>query len=180
MLGEDYDKHKKSREHQLAIEKKMICKCGIQYFNTRNYTSLQCKECGYELINKEKREMNYKKGKQFESAVEMVDCLTMYGFVYYKDTKLTKNCIKAEEVVDWFSSYHQVIEEKEDIMISYYKWDYINEHEKWTTTRDYISESFETTDGKEVHWLRWLKEGEKRKIESSKIRINMRTLEIVG
>ena len=128
--------------------------------------------------------MSFKKGKQFESAVEMFD--------YFKDTTRTKiyvedtlvDCddlclaLTIEDVYSTFSKYSEAIKEKEDEIREFWLWDYCS-NGLWERTLLFYDDNFKNSKGGFHLVMSELPDYKKLKVESSKIKINMATKEVV-
>lgn len=123
--------------------------------------------------------MKYKKGKPFESAVEMFEwcydrkklwCNIHNVVITDSSSSIPINDTKA------FWEYSQAIEEKEDEVREFWNYYYLI-GKVWSRTSNFYDGNYENTSGFSSVIL---SKAEKTiKIESSKIRVNMRTLEIV-
>lgn len=124
--------------------------------------------------------MKYKKGKQFESAVEMAEALGRDEVVIGRGSGalFKPQDLGAVDIVAHYSEYHQAIEEKEDEVKEFWQWAQLGDV-SWHINPEFYDERYRNSSGHVNNWLKDLPDSKKRKIESSKIRINMRTLEIV-
>ena len=125
--------------------------------------------------------MKYKKGKQFESAVEMAEALGRDEVVIGRGSGalFKPQDLGAVDIVAHYSEYHQAIEEKEDEVREFFRWTTVEHASTAVDTHHYYDNEFKGVRGQLNRELAHLPDSKKRKIESSKIRVRMSDLTIV-